>query len=246
MQQTAGKMLDGTVAGMNSLFSQIADYDKSTTQQASRAGQCNIMNTGYGVSGCGGYSMLAAPLSMAGGIVGFSMGELTAMRKLIAITESFALPFLLPVGILLRTFRLTRGAGGFLIALGISMHIMLPAGVIFTGMLAETFKRDAAAWADYGKTAVTDVGECDPLDTSPGDGPFDCKSLVSAESPKNDEAAAKAYCGMRTDIRHYLYVALIEATLGPVISLLMMMAGLRALTSIAGAEVDISAISRFV
>jgi hypothetical protein len=39
---------------------------------------------------------------------------------------------------------------------------------------------------------------------------------------------------------------LAKATLGPVLALLMMMAGIRTLTSIAGAEVDVSAISRFV
>jgi hypothetical protein len=36
------------------------------------------------------------------------------------------------------------------------------------------------------------------------------------------------------------------ATLGPVISLLMFAASLRALTSLAGAEVDVSAIARFI
>jgi hypothetical protein len=62
----------------------------------------------------------------------------------------------------------------------------------------------------------------------------------------NERRSVGTYCMLRSYIRGYLYLMLAKATLGPVLALLMMMAGIRTLTSIAGAEVDVSAISRFV
>lgn len=244
LQNASVLLLDGIRDNVSSILTSVGKYDLAVTKESSKAGQCSVMGMGYGVSGCGGYSMLPAPLSMAGGIAGFAMGEVSAMKRLILISQSFALPFLLPLGILLRTFRITRGAGGFLIALGISMHIMLPAGIVFNEMLVATFMADATASSGYAAspTSVT-IKECSATETKPGQGSFKCGEVGD---DTNDEKAVKAYCDLRISVRSYLKTMLLQATLGPVIALLMMMASLRALTSLAGAEVDVSAISRFV
>jgi len=237
MQEAAKGIINETMYDMQDTFNSMAGYDRRISIEASKASQCNIMGMGYTVSGCGGYTMLAAPLSMAGGIMGFAIGELSAMTRLIEISEMFALSLLLPVGILLRTLKITRGAGGLLIALGVSLHIMLPAGVIFNEMLAATFLDDPDASADYqpGGSAVS-IPECEPGETTPFFG----------DETKNERNAKDAFRGLKEDIRKQLYTILVRATLGPVISLLMIAASIRALTSIAGAEVDVSAISRFI
>lgn len=239
MQEAARTIIDDTTGNIQSVFNNIAAYDKKISVEASKASQCNIAGMGYTVSGCGGFSVLAAPLSMAGGISGFAIGELSAMKRLIEISETYALTFLLPVGIVLRTFRITRGAGGLLIALGVSLHIMLPAGVIFNEMLGATFLANATASADYqpGGPPVS-IPECKPGDAEP-------LPLVQSAT-KNEQNAIKAFNMLRADIRRQLYTVLIQATLGPVISILMVAASIKALTSIAGAEVDVSAISRFI
>lgn len=245
MQAAAVKLLTDTGAAVTTDLRNIGQLDMDVTREASKSGSCNIIQVGYGLSGCGGYSMLPTPLSMAGGITGFAVGELAAMKRLIEISQHFALSFLLPLGIILRTFKVTRGAGGFLIALGISMHLALPAGVLFSQMLSVTFYNNTAASAGYTGAPSASVPSCEPMDSDPSDkGTFSCGSLSS--SGKNDEKAAYAYCSMKADIRHYVNDVLIKAILGPVIALLMFAASLRALTSIAGAEVDVSAISRFV
>jgi len=232
MQDAALTIVDDNRERVDTLLGYIAGYDKAISREASRTSQCNIVGMGYTVSGCGGYSVLAAPLSMAGGITGFAMGELSAMERLIELSDAYALNLLLPLGILLRTFKITRGGGGFLIALGISLHIMLPAGIIFNEMLVETFHTsgDPRA-ADYSETGGdVEIPECDPGDTG----------------EDNENSAVTAYTRMRESIRDHLSVILFRATLGPVLALLLMTASIRTLTSLAGAEVDVSAISRFV
>ncbi len=248
LQDSAKSIITDTKAQVTDVFDLITIYDRQSSIEASKATQCNILGMGYSVSACGGFSMLATPLSMAGGIAGFAIGELAAMDRLIEISKVYALTFLLPFGIVLRTFKVSRGAGGFIIALAISMHLLLPIGVIFNEMMSATFLTDPAA-AEYNKPPIATIPECNAADTKPP--PFagsniNSENIATLLEGSNEDRALGAYLGLRTDIRSYLAIMLIKATLGPVIALLLMMVGLRTLTSLAGAEVDVTALSRFV
>ncbi|MDD5171782.1 MAG: hypothetical protein PHF60_01980 [Candidatus ainarchaeum sp.] len=251
MQDASLEILDAWTADVEATLNEMKSMDKAISVEASRGGQCSLFGMGYSVTACGGYSMLAAPLSMAGSISGFAMAEVAAMRRLVEITIDYGLSFILPLGIILRTFKMTRGAGGFLIALAVSMHIMLPAGIIFNSMLAETFLADSVASADYPSSpqGVT-IMECEPLNTRGSIGDSIVTAFASLgtniDTDSNEGKAAQAYKDMRGSIRSYLYVLLIEATIGPIIALLLMIGSLRALSVAAGTDVDVSAISRFV
>jgi hypothetical protein len=235
MQESATNIVMANIGEMQGILNEVRNLDKSASIEGSKAGQCNIMGMGYSVSGCGSYSMLATPISMAGGIIGFTLGELSAIARLITISQTYALVLLLPLGIVLRTVKLTRGAGGLLIALGVSLHLMLPAGIIFTEMLGATFLASADAAAYSGGTSIN-LGECNPSNAKAQGG-----GLTS-----NEETVISAYHQMKSAIRGWLFTALVKATLGPVIALLLMATSIKTLTSVAGAEVDVSAISRFV
>ncbi|MCI0503743.1 hypothetical protein L0Y65_03460 [Candidatus Micrarchaeota archaeon] len=241
LQGAANASIDITLANVTALMDSIAETDHDAAIEGSKASSCSILGMGYSVSGCGSYTMLSAPLSMAGGITGFAVGELYTMKRLIELSTAFAFPFLLPLGIVLRTFKFTRGAGGLLIALAISLHILLPMGVIFNDMLGATFL-DPPGAADDALSAPYQAGlqnvtlECNPGATG--------EEWWSGDS--NAANAVRGYHALRDNLRVYLFTMLVQATLGPVLALLMMSTGLRTLTSLAGAEVDVSAISRFV
>jgi hypothetical protein len=253
MQEASLDILDDWKANVTSALNAMKDVDKAVSVEGSRGGQCSLFGMGYSVSACGGFSMLAAPLSMAGNIAGFAMAEVAGMRRLVEIAMEYGLSLILPLGIILRTFKMTRGAGGFLIALAVSMHIMLPAGIIFNSMLAETFLDDDDASEGYEETPqgidMTDL-ECEPMNTRGSIGDSIVTAFVSGgtniEMDSNEGKAANAYNDMRGSIRSYLYALLIEATMGPIIALLLMIGSIRALSAAAGADVDVSAISRFV
>ncbi|MFH1684852.1 MAG: hypothetical protein ABH983_00960 [Candidatus Micrarchaeota archaeon] len=238
MQTNAMAMLDNTIGEMGGILSTIQNNDRNNQVEGSKSSQCSIMGTGYSVSGCGGYSMLASPMSMAGGIVGFSIGELSAVHRLIQISNEYAFSLLLPLGIVLRTIKLTRGAGGLLIALGISLHIMLPAGIIFSEMLASSFaaSTESAAYTGAAEDIDWDDYECNAGDTMP----------VTADKTENEEKEIGVFNIMKSNIRKYMFQAMIRGTLGPVLALLLMAGSIKAISSAAGSEVDVSALSRFV
>jgi len=242
MQEVSIEILEENRGELEDLFAITATYDNYISKQNSKTSQCNIQGIGYSVSGCGGYGMMAPPLSMAGGILGFAIGELFTMEKLIGIADAYALNLLLPLGIILRTLKITRGAGGFLMALAISMHIMLPIGVIFNEMLVVTFESSTAPHVDeYDHSSPVDIMEDD---TAGEVYEYGCKPGDSGD--KNIEHAINVYGDVRDYLKAILVDILLRGTLGPVLSLLLMSSTLRTLTSLGGAEVDVSGISRFI
>lgn len=237
IQESAKKSLSDSITYTGGVLKVISKYDNQASKEASKSSQCSMMGMGYSVSGCGGFTMLATPLSMAGSVSGFAIGEMAAMRKLIEVTEAIALPFLLPLGLLLRTLKFTRGAGGLLIAVAISAHIMLPAGVFFNDSLSATFLADKSSDA-YKKPIKDPKLSCDPSDTGV------VEYRIGNDS--NEIRAVTSYLILKENIRSYIFTLLIQATLGPILSLLLMATSIRAISSLAGADVDVSAISRFV
>jgi hypothetical protein len=241
MQDAALVSLNNTIDDLSSYLLEVQQADKKMSKESSRTSSCVLSGGGHSVSACGGYSMLATPLSMSGSILGYAIAQAAAVQKLIMIAQEFVFVLILPLGIVLRTFKFTRGAGGLLIALGIGLYIFVPAGIVFTEVLQEKF--EYAVTADPDTPASWKAG-ADPYLDPPGD--IDVEECDAGQPWGNVGAeAVSAYNDMKHELKGYMYVFMIKATLGPVLSLLMFIGGLRAMTALFGAPVDVSAIARF-
>jgi len=241
MQDAAIVSLDQTVEDLASYLSDVESADKEMAREASRSSSCVLSGGGHSVSACGGYSMLATPLSMSGSILGYAIAQVAAVKKLVMISQEFVFVLILPFGIVLRTFKFTRGAGGLLISLGIALYIFIPAGIVFTELLQEKF--EYAVTSDPDTPASWKTISAAYLDSPDGIHVEECDAgepwgNVGAE-------AVESYNDMRHDLKGYMYVFMVKATLGPVISLLLFIGGLRAMTALFGAPVDVSALERF-
>ncbi len=233
LQDAAIVSLEETQETLGDYLSSISSADNKIAKEASKATSCTVAGGGYSVSACGGFTMMGTPFSLSGSIVGYAIAEISSAKTIVELAKNYALAFLLPLGIILRTFKFSRGAGGFLIAFGISAYLFIPAGVIFVDMLNEQFVSDPAS-SDYTGSLSGIDPECDSGKT------------WSVGSNSNEQRAVNTYNNLRGELKKYLYVVLLKATLGPVVALLFFAGGLRALGSLLGAEVDVSAISRFV
>ena len=226
--------------GIKEIYKDIREADADVGLQASSGFSCSIMSVGYFVSGCGGYTMLQTPFSIVGSILGFSIGELTVMIHLLTLSKTYALTLLLPIGIVLRTFKVTRGAGGLLLGVALSLHLLMPMGVVFMDYFAEAFETyntetitgvKPSIKSDYiGSSKSLSVVECEPADTG----------------EDNDNNAIKTYTTFRKSIRGFLYIILVKATLTPVVALFMFVGGVRMISALGGAAIDVSALGRFV
>jgi len=241
MQDAAVASLNNTINDLSSYLLEVQQADKAMSKESSRTSSCVLSGGGHSVSACGGYSMLATPLSMSGSILGYAIAQAAAVQKLVEIAQEFVFILILPLGIVLRTFKFTRGAGGLLISLGIALYIFVPAGIVFTEILQEKF--EYAVTADPDTPASWKAG-ADPYLDAPGD--INVEECDAGQPWGNVGAeAVSAYKDMKHELKGYMYVFMIKATLGPVLSLLMFIGGLRAMTELFGAPVDVSALARF-
>jgi len=234
LQGSAMGHIDNEILDMSNMLNNVEGWDMEAGKEGSRSLSCSLLQIGYSVGTCGGFTGLNAPLSLAGGILGFALGELYAMKALLSITTGYALSVLLPIGILMRTMKATRGAGGLLIAVAVSLYILLPMGVLFNEIMSATFAEKAVAnnYPQYvsGPTTGPEISCGDPGSTS----------------RTNEDKAVEAYGVLETFIPSYVYSALIRGTLGPILALLLVAASIRVLSALGGAEIDVSAISRFI
>ncbi|NYZ77532.1 hypothetical protein H0O02_04445 [Candidatus Micrarchaeota archaeon] len=230
LQDAAIASLADTQQALSDDLGIIANSDRAIAKQASQADSCTLAGGGYSVSACGGFTMLGTPFSLAGSIIGYAIAEVASVKTLVDLSKQFALSLFLPIGIILRTFKFSRGAGSFLIAFGISAFLLAPAGIIFVDMLNEQFLASPYA-ADYAGEPSTISADCEP--GVPWGG-------------LNENNAIGAYKDLKEDLRKYLMIVLLKATLGPVVALLLFIGGLRALMSLFGTEVDVSIIARFI
>ena len=238
LQDAAIVSLNETYERLDNALGKLGQSDNNLATEASRALSCTLSGGGYTVSACGGFTMLGTPFSLGGSIMGYGIAEVSAAKRLITVSKDYALALLLPLGIVLRTFRFSRGAGGFLIAFAISAYIFAPAGIVFVDMLNDQF----ASFVPESGTSYYDASEY-----------TDELKVISAECEPgmpwggfNEGRAIDAYDDLRVELKKYIYLVLLKATLGPVIALLLFVGGLKALTGLFGAEVDVSAIARFV
>lgn len=256
IQDASVDSLQKTRAVITDYFNGIVAAGNQMEMESGKSTYCSILGAGYSVSGCGGFGMLSPMFANAGSMTGFAIGELAAIEKLIQISNTYSLTLLLPFGIVLRTLKLTRGAGGLVLALAVSMHFMLPLGILFVDMLGENFLAygDVADPEDFsGEIAGIDADIDEPYDPELtidlgvlDDGRSYICDAANVFFGANEERAVDAYDVIRENMRVYMYMVLIKATLGPIIALLMFVTSLRFLTGLAGAEVDVTGLAKVV
>jgi hypothetical protein len=239
MQDAAVTSIESTLSEMRSAMSNISTADNEIAKEASQGIQCSVLGIGYSVSGCGGFAMLSSPFALVGSILGFASGALYGALRLIQISEAYSLILLFPLGIILRTFRVTRGAGGLLIAVALSTYLLLPLGIILVDKFADAFEDSVTKLPSddpdkaYFESSSSISAYCDPGGTNVG-------------SFSNEARAIETYYELKSAIKRYLFLVLVKGTLGPAIALLMLISGIRVISAISGAEVDVSALARLV
>jgi len=204
-------------------------------QEGSRSAFCSLQGVGFGLSGCGAFRALNSPLFLGSNAIAIGLAELESLSILVKIGAISATTIFLPAGILLRLFKFTRAAGGFLIALGITLYLILPLGIIFIDSTITKFLKDPQT-DPKGKTNLEKYGD------APGISVSACNPFWIDET--NLDKAEDIFDKMQQNIGAYVFSILIRATLFTVASILIMVMAIRYLSALAGSEVDVTAIAK--
>lgn len=190
---------------------------------------CSFSAVGFGTSACAGYRALSPQLSSSFQLTSTALAELSGMKFFVDSVGTWLFTFLFPAGLFLRTFKYTRGAGSLLIAAGLAAYVVLP--ITFTILF--TYVHGSASSLSINAASTYTVA------------PVTCNEY-GLEAPENENNAIAQMQYAQTAAPGLLFYTLIEATLVTVVSIAVMVMSMRYLMSIAGAEVDVQALGRFI
>jgi len=210
--------------------------------EASRSAFCSLQGVGIALAGCGGFRMLSTPLTLSSNAVAAGFAELSVMSLLLSIGGTTAVSVLLPAGIFLRIFKFTRAAGGFLIALGVTLHLVLPLAIVFTNVVIEKFvdTNPEYSWNDK----IPDVKSCNPWNVLEKDLSVSLDFGGGDTTGNNIDTEIDLFKKLVKLIDNYIFQILIKITMKMVISILVMVTAVKYLSSLAGAEIDIMAMAK--
>lgn len=224
---------------LHSLHLSLSSFAHSVGKSGSKSVYCSYGSVVFSVSTCGGFSILGASLPFFFQILSVAIGEINTLKSLLTLTaipsSSILFTLLFPLGLFLRTFKLTRGAGGFLIAFGISLYLFVPFFIVLLDRIVEeitisTLKKKYNIQPSFSFS----IKSCDEYDFS--------------ESNENAAIASfnSFFSSSSSFINNAIYYVVIKATFLLVFSIAVLAASVRALIPLMSAEIDISPITRLL
>ncbi|MEW6035822.1 MAG: hypothetical protein AB1529_04375 [Candidatus Micrarchaeota archaeon] len=227
MQAASLSKIDASLQTHADVFNLIRGYMIELVPQSTKSMYCGISGAGFSVAPCGSFSALIPPLTLSLQALSLSIAELSSLRTLASFGDTYAFTLLLPIGILLRTFRFTRGAGALFIGLAVSLYLFLPLAVIFMDELTSTGAPSVASMS-------LPEPDCDVHDFS----------TEAGFSYGNADEAISNFDTMLGTVDGFLFIFLVRGTMQTIVSLLAFFAAFRWLSKLAGAEVDVSALMK--
>ncbi len=225
----ASTSVDSSLQHIISANNVLGDSATVIGKEGSKSIWCSFSAVGFGTSACTGYRMVSPPISMSFQLTGVALAELNALKFLIDTSSTWIMNLLLPMGVFLRTFKYTRGAGSLFIATAVAFYFVLPVAYLAIHDMIVNFMSNNP---EYSGNFSFPIAECDEY---------------AIDNTQNEENVITAFSSATSSaFPKILYRFLIDATLTVVVSLVVTVSAIRFLMGIAGAEIDVQAIGRLI
>lgn len=245
-KQNLGDINDA-LSGSNSLLVGLATH---LGAEASKSAFCSFSAVSFSVAACGGFSAVAGPFPLAFQAIGAAAGEIATLDTMLDFGTGgggggliFTLFF--PLGLFLRTFKLTRGAGGLLVGIAVTFYLILPYSIVFVHATIEDTRANLqTVYGSFGDLSTgVSTESCDEYDFDDGN---EQKAIKQLRNIIGQPAQSGAPPAQATYIQSVIYQVLISSTILLAVVLSIMVASIRALGSIGGAEIDVSPLARLL
>lgn len=205
---------------------------------SSTSGNCAFFGFSYTYNGCAGIGVPFSSMNIAVRVFSTALMAVYSQLLLLSLAGDFFFPILLPIGLFLRAFHVTRGAGGLLISVAVAFYFIYPLGVIITkGLFDSALVEDPTLGGDIPIPTFVSPSEGSGLWDVPGDcNPFDM-----------DFGYTRNAINRVIDpelVDRLLYHFFVGGLLNTGLNLLIALTSVKALSRIFGTEVDVSALAR--
>lgn len=213
---------------------------------SSMGASCSFLGTSLSYPGCVGIQVPFSSVSFAMNAMAGSLLIQNSQVALLYLAQNFFFPILFPLGLFLRCFQFTRGAGGFLIAFSFSFYFIYPVSIIVTKGMA-----DLASSSEIDGNPIGDISY--PTIHAPNEF-FDASDVFSLEEGDSDCNPLDLDTSYTTNqVKHVLahdlvYPLLFQFFIGglftTMLNILIALSAVRGLSAMFGAEVDLSALAK--
>ena len=212
-------------AGTGGVLQNMQDVSVALGKEASKGVFCNFMGVGFSLSNCSPLNAYRGSLTASAFTTTVALSDTAAQSFLLSLARAFGFTVLIPLGLLLRCFKASRGAGGALISIGFGFYTVYPAVILATDNLLH------GTPTPPGAPAIPTVGSCDPMETQVS------KSLsqfTDYGDQLTDYASAKAIA----------YFVLVRVLFLSILNLIITLGFIRMLAHMIGSDIDVSALAR--
>jgi len=225
VMDAAAQKINDLAAGTSGALSNMQDVSMALGKEASKGVFCNFMGVGFSLSNCSPLNAYRGSLTASAFTATVALSDTYAQSYILSLARSYGFTVIIPLGLLLRCFRASRGAGGALIAIGFGFYTVYPAVILATDNLLH------GPGAPPGAPTLPTVGTCDPMETSVS------KSLsefTDYGDQLTDYTATKAMA----------YFVLVRVLFLSILNLIITLGFIRAFAHMIGSDIDVSGLAR--
>ncbi|MEM4367377.1 MAG: hypothetical protein QW035_04615 [Candidatus Anstonellales archaeon] len=227
---------------INAIMGQVEKIASVVGKLSTQFAFCQIVGSSISISmsNCGSFRTLLNILSASAQIIAVAQVQLAGLQMLVAFGRDYGITYIFMLGALLRCFRVSRGAGAFLLALAVSLYFLVPLLIVFTDQIITSWGLSYFHVENTGQLLARMQSLSDYIAGS------ECNPF---EKPEVAEATFTEMLYKLMDeqfVEMAIYFFIFRATLLTVMVLSTITVGTRALGSAFGAEIDVSGIARLM
>ena len=234
----ASSILNERINDVENAISVMKGIGDNLGREAMKSVTCSFGSFSFSITNCGGFYYSYAPFTVGYQIAGIALVELGALKNILNSADVMVLSFFIPFGLFLRAFNVTRGAGGVLIAIGLSIYILLPYIIVITNAVIDDVEKTTLT-PHYGSLSLPSIStqECDAYSFDQSNEDKAVEQFNAFFAPQENHASFAI---------SFLYLFLVKCTMFVVMCLAVFLGGAQALSKMFGSTVDMSMLQRLV
>jgi hypothetical protein len=219
------------------------DLTMALGSMASSSATCSIMGTSLSYPGCIGIQVPFSSLIFATNALVTAMLTSNSQIALLNLSETFFFPVMLPIGLFLRCFQFTRGAGGLLVGIAAAFYFVFPISIILTEGMLQTAAEDAGIDGPA-IPSPRHLSENFAKDFAGFEIPADCNPLDMDQNAARKQGQRLTGSNGDSLVDPLLLFIFIRGIFNTALNLMITLSAARALSKVFGAEIDISSLAR--
>ncbi|GEM_PF-3747471 len=236
----------------NALARNVMDMSMGANQmistEASKSAFCSMLGVGLSVGGCSSWGVARGPIVQTISAAGFASADSHSKIVLLSVACSAALTLFMPLGLVLRAFRFTRGAGSFIIGLSLALYMVFPLAIVAGDAVVNSFMQSGIAQNDakLGK-ALQNVNSLGDAKSAPSVVPLilGADTMCDASNPKEDNLKRALLLADSPQISDAaLLLVLLRGPFETLFAIALTLVAARAFAHALGTEIEVSQLAR--